>query len=87
MAITFSGVDSEPNIDIPDYDSHSEGLIIKTNRGQIIVKSGYTHDKRVNIVSAAGFIIASFDIAPGESVETSVPTGVYIVNKTKVVVK
>ena len=62
-------------------------LKIKTKRGRIIVTSGLNDVTTVHIISAAGALIRTFKIEPGETVETQVITGIYLVNQTKVAVK
>ena len=73
---------------MPDIDEHLDGrLDITTKRGRIIVASYMPEETTVHIVNTAGIVIQAYDIAPGEIVETRVPTGIYIVNRTKVSVK
>ena len=80
---SLGGDEQQPNI-----DEHNEGeLKISSKRGRIIVKSLMTEDTPVYIVNAAGVVVSTFTIAPGETVETRVPTGIYVVNRTKVPVR
>lgn len=63
-------------------------LIIRAKRGRIIVSSTLSMDTSVRIVSAAGHQIDTYQIEPGETVETTINVpGVYIVNHKKIVVK
>ena len=55
-------------------------LIIRAKRGRIIVSSTLSMDTSVRIVSAAGHQIDTYQIEPGETVETPInQPGVYIV--------
>ena len=90
QAITFSNTraslgSEEPQPDVADRTGGK--LDITAKRGRIIVASYMNEDTPVRIVNAAGVLIQSYDIAPGEIVETRVPAGVYIVNTEKLRVK
>lgn len=64
------------------------GLIIQAGRGSIIVKSNLNMTVPVRIVNISGITLRTFEIKPGETVETPVHlTGVYIVNNKKIVVR
>ncbi len=66
-------------------DADSGELVVKAKRGRIIVKSKLTDKTTVHIYSAAGAVISTFDIEPGQTVETPIHTsGIYLVNKQKV---
>ena len=62
-------------------------LDIKVKNRKIIVTSSLRHAAPVLIVNMAGITKAAFTIQPGETVETNVYSGVYIVNKKKVIVR
>ena len=68
-------------------DSADGKLLVKSNRGNILVTSSNADDTHVTIVSAAGVVIRTFDISYGQTIVTSVPAGVYIVNDLKISVK
>lgn len=90
QAITFSNTraslgSEEPQPDVADRTGGK--LDITAKRGRIIVASYMNEETPVRIVNAAGILIQSYDIAPGEIVETRVPAGVYIVNTEKLRVK
>ena len=87
--ITFSQVNNSFDQDTPPMteDELDGELQIKTKRGRIIVKSHCNSERPVRIYNTAGIMLDSYTIEPGESVETRVSTGIYIVNKTKVAVK
>ena len=88
--ITFNRLDSQLGNDEeqPDINDRLDGeLIVKGKRGRIIVTSTYNSDTNVHIVNAAGALIRTFTLAPGETMETNVAAGVYIVNKTKISIK
>ena len=62
-------------------------LDIKVKNRTIIVTSSLRHAAQVLIVNTAGITKAAFTIEPGETVETNVYSGVYIVNNKKVIVR
>ena len=88
--ITFNRLDSQLGNDeeqTQPSDRLDGELIIKGKRGRIIVTSAYNSNVTVHIVNAAGALIRTFTLAPGETVETNVAAGVYIVNKTKISIR
>ena len=87
--ITFSNVNSQlGNDEEHDISDGLDGtLIVKGKYRRILVTSAYNSDTTVHIYNAAGALIRTFTLAPGETVETHVAAGVYIVNKTKVSIK
>jgi len=62
-------------------------LKIKSKKHKIIVSSTLSADCDVHIVTTSGITMTTFTIAPGETIETNVKAGVYIVNDKKIVVK
>jgi hypothetical protein len=66
-----------------DHDLRSEdtySLSIYAKRNKIFVESNLRETTEVRIVNTAGITITSFDIEPGETVETRIyNSGVYIV--------
>ena len=89
-AIAFSNVSTTPGSDEqqPDLMDMAGGeLIVKGKRGRILVTSKMPDNTAVHIVNAAGAVIRTFDIAPGQTIETNVAAGVYIVNKTKISIR
>ncbi len=70
-----------------DKIDQAGGLKIGTKRRTIVVTSTLKEDKEVVIVNTAGQTVATFTISEGETVETAVQEGVYIVNRTKLLVK
>ena len=72
----------------PDLADGSDGdLIVKGKRGRIIVTSARTDATTVHIYSASGALIKTFKIEPGQTVETTVISGVYLVNRTKISIR
>ena len=72
----------------PELSDELNGeLIVTGKQGRILVTSQLNEYATVRIVNAAGALYRTFAIAPGETVETRVPTGIYIVNKTKIAIK
>ena len=59
-------------------------IFFRVSEVEIEGESRYTDEQ---IISASGKLFRTFDIAPGESVETTVGPGIFIVNKKKVSVK
>ena len=67
-----------------DDISNTGQLIIRAEKGKILVTSTLQEAKDVLISTAAGVLIDRYTIQPGETVETPVHvSGVYIVNKKK----
>ena len=62
-------------------------LTYGTRHMTIIVSSTLEVDTPIHIVSISGQSIAKFVIKPGETIETTVMPGIYIVNKTKLIVR
>jgi len=88
--ITFNRLNSQLGNDeeqTQPSDRLDGDLIVKGKRGRIIVTSAYNSNVTVHIVNAAGALIRTFTLAPGETVETNVAAGVYIVNKQKISIK
>ena len=72
----------------PDQgDAANEGLLVSAKRKHIYVTSAYNSEVQVTIVNTAGAVINSFSLQPGETMETQVASGVYLVNKIKIAVK
>jgi len=72
----------------PDDDIEQPGqLLINVRNKHIIVSSTLSDAMPIVMVNAAGQTIANFTIEPGETIERRVNTGVYIVNKKKVIVR
>ena len=67
-----------------DLDSEQTGTLdIYSKRKKIVVESSLNYTAEVRIVNVAGATISTFDIEPGETVETSInSSGVYIVLTT-----
>jgi hypothetical protein len=87
-AIVFSMEQSEMYGEEPNDDIDDPGrLLISVRNKHIIVSSTLPSATPVVIVNAAGQTIATFTIEPGETIERRVNTGVYIVNKKKVIVR
>ena len=88
--ITFNSITSEFGDDEekPDINDRLDGeLVVKGRRGHVIVESRMNAQTTVRIVNAGGIVIRTFDIQPGETIETHVAPGVYIVNKKKISVR
>ena len=89
-AITFTRTDSHLGGDeeqTKPSDRLNGMLKVTGKQGRIIVTSYLCETMPVTIVNTAGIVIRSFDIEPGETIVTSVPAGVYIVNDQKISVK
>ena len=72
----------------PSDDINQTGqLHITVNTHMIIVSSSLDEEAPVHIYNTAGQRVAAFTIQPGETIETRVNGGIYIVNKKKVIVK
>ena len=74
--------------DNPDQgDASGEGLLVSAKSKRIYVTSAYNREVQVTIVNTAGAVVNSFSLQPGETMETNVSSGVYLVNKIKIAVK
>ena len=72
----LQGVDESRDLDNEDPGS----LSIYAKKHKIVVKSALTRDVDVRIVNTAGITVTTFNIEPGEIIETRIyNTGVYIV--------
>ena len=87
-AIVFSMEQSEMYGEQEEESIDAVGsLDIKVKNRTIIVTSSLRHAAPVLIANTAGITKAAFTIEPGETVETNVYSGVYIVNNKKVIVR
>ena len=68
-------------------EATNEGLLVSAKRKHIYVTSAYNSEVKVTIVNTAGAVINTFSLQPGETMETQVASGVYLVNKIKIAVK
>ena len=59
-------------------------LTIWSTHGRIVVRSGLNEETTVRIVNAGGALVSTYTIQPGQTVQTRVAPGVYIVNKKKI---
>ena len=78
----------------PDIDEHHNGslddggLKISVDKRYIVVESTLRENAKVRITTTSGLTVATFTIEPGQIVRTPVNmTGVYMVNRTKLLVK
>lgn len=79
----------------PDVEEHHSGdsngdgrLHITAEKGMIVVSSSLNESTTVRITTTTGVGIATFTIEPGQIVRTPVSmTGVYIINRQKLLVK
>ena len=77
----------------PDIDEHHSGftdggLIISVDKHDIVVESTRRDNATVRITMTTGVDVSTFTIEPGQIIRTQVNmTGVYIVNRNKVIVK
>ncbi len=88
--IIFSGADDKLQQDLEERHSGDAdgGLIISVDKRDIVVESTRRDNATVRIVTASGITITTFTIEPGQAIRTTVNmTGVYMVNRSKVVVK
>ncbi len=62
-------------------------LTIWSTHGRIVVRSGLNEETKVRIVNAAGALVSTYTIQPGETVQTPTAPGIYIVNTKKLSVR
>jgi len=71
-----------------DSDLGNGVLNVYAHRNVIVVTSTLHDPQFVTITNATGIVVAHFYIQPGETIETTVPTGsIYIVNDNKIAIK
>ncbi len=78
-AAATPGNDEEVN---PDECLHGE-LVVYSKGSRIYVESRLTEETTIHIVNASGALMRVFTIQPGQTIETWVAPGIYIVNKKK----
>ncbi len=88
-AISFKRVSTDiQSEEQAEGDKNLDGQLVITSRHRrIIVNSGLHEETTVRIYNTSGAIVRVFDIQPGQTVETQVAPGIYIVNKKKISVK
>ena len=73
---------------IEPQETSGEGtLIVRGRKHNIVVTSLKSEPTVVTIVNAAGMTITTYEIQPGETIETNVISGVYIVNQQKIAIE
>ena len=83
--IIFTG-DYDDLIDEP-ITMNDGTLEIYTRGHNVVTTSHLQNPVTVTVVSVAGIMYANYELQPGESIETPVRPGVYIVNRKKLLVK
>ena len=83
--IVFTG-DYDDLIDEP-ITMNDGTLEIYTRGHNVVTTSHLQNPVTLSVVSVAGITYASYVLQPGETVETPVRPGVYIVNRKKLLVK
>ena len=87
-AIVFSDDDSDLGKDEEEVLDKPGELIIRTRERKIYVTSTLSKEANVTIVNAAGALINTYKIQPGETIVTEIHNpGIYLVNKTKLSIK
>ena len=86
-AITFNRVSTAIG-DESEPEEYLDGELVVTSRnGRIIVKSGLHNATAIYIVNTGGATVRVFTIQPGQTVETPVAQGIYLVNQKKISVR
>ncbi len=89
--ILFSETSAIPAVPYDDGTRGDEaadgGLTVKGGKKVIVVESSYNRPVDVTIHTTSGITVAVFTIEPGQTIETRVSAGVYIVNSKKLIVK
>ena len=88
--IIFAGGDNTSlQPDVTEHNGDTDGgLKISVDKRDIVVESTRRDNATVRIVTASGVRVATFTIEPGKIIRTTVPmTGVYMVNRSKLMVK
>ena len=88
--IVFAGGDNTSlQPDVTEHNGDSDGgLKISVDGRDIVVESTRRDNTTVRITTTSGVGVSTFTIEPGQIIRTTVPmTGVYMVNRKKVMVK
>ncbi|MBR6893386.1 MAG: hypothetical protein IKN15_09140 [Bacteroidaceae bacterium] len=87
--IISGGEDTTIKPDVEEHNGNASGsLKISVEGHNIIVESSLRENTTVRITTSSGITVTTFTIKPGQIVRTPVAmTGVYVVNRTKVIVK
>ena len=88
--IRYINISLEPNNDPTDIqevttDAPNAGFVFSSQAGQLTVKA--TKDLRVNVRNVSGQTIDVKALKAGESHSVKLPSGIYVVNGTKVMVR
>ena len=88
--IRYINISLEPNNDPTDIqevtsDATNAGFVFSSQAGQLTVKA--TKDLRVNVRNVSGQAIDVKALKAGESHSVKLPSGIYVVNGTKVMVR
>lgn len=88
--IRYINISLEPNNDPTDIqevttDATNAGFVFSAQAGQLTVKA--TKDMRVNVRNVSGQTIDVKALKAGESHSVKLPSGIYVVNGTKVMVR
>ena len=88
--IRYINISLEPNNDPTDIqevtsDANNAGFVFSSQAGQLTVKA--TKDLRVNVRNVSGQTIDVKALKAGESHSVKLPSGIYVVNGTKVMVR
>ena len=88
--ISYINISLEPNNDPTDIqevtsDANNVGFVFSSQAGQLTVKA--TKDLRVNVRNVSGQTIDVKALKAGESHSVKLPSGIYVVNGTKVMVR
>ena len=88
--IRYINISLEPNNDPTDIqevttDATNAGFVFSAQAGQLTVKA--TKDLRVNVRNVSGQTIDVKALKAGESHSVKLPSGIYVVNGTKVMVR
>ena len=87
-SIIFSNEGTEIGKDLDQQADKPGELIIRARKRNIYVTSTLKDEANVTIVNAAGALINTFKIKPGETIVTEIHNpGIYLVNKTKLSIK
>ncbi len=89
-SVRYIHISTEPNndptgISSPDVKAADSGLAFSAQEGRLTVKAG--RDMRVNIRNISGQTVDVAVLRAGESRSVALPSGIYVVNGVKAVVK
>lgn len=89
-SVRYIHISTEPNVDptgigLPTGKTADDGLVFSAQEGRLSIRAN--RDLRVSIRNISGQTVNVSSLRPGESRSVALPSGIYVVNGVKVMVK